>query len=162
MSLAEELLAVASSLKSGVTEAEWRRSASTSYYSAFHRIVEDGLSLVLAQGVPPTVYVRSLQHKEMISCADAFEKGNNLSSNFGVMGNISEDLLTVASNVKFLKGWRISADYDSVKLFGKQQAEDAYEAAKKLHEATLKLRASADQGYVCMLAAMLLKKPERS
>ncbi len=162
MPLAEELFQVAASLRTGTTEGEWRRSASSAYYSAFHRLVDDSLSLVLSQSVPSAFYVRSIQHKEMMVCAKAFATPNNLAASYGYQGHVSPDLTLIASNIQLLRGWRIDADYDSVKGFGQQQANDAYVAAEKLHLAAKSLRSCTDPGYVCMLAAMLLRKPEKT
>jgi uncharacterized protein (UPF0332 family) len=162
MALADELLSVADALRRGATEGEWRRSASSAYYSAFHRIVDDSVSLVLSSVVPSAFYVRSIQHKEMMSCAKAFETPNNLAASYGFAGAVSPELQLVAANIQKLRGWRIDADYDSIKGFGQQQANDAFVAAEKLHQAAQSLRVEGDSGYVCMLAAMLLRKPEKS
>ncbi len=40
MALTEDLLVLADRLRAGTTEADWRRSASSSYYSAFHLLVD--------------------------------------------------------------------------------------------------------------------------
>jgi hypothetical protein len=158
MALADDLLLVADDLRKKSREADLRRSASSAYYSAFHRLVDDSLALVLSNAVPLFLYVRSIQHSEMMKCAQAFEKPTDLSK-FGFSGQASPDLKLVAENTRKLYGWRIDADYDSAKGFGLTQANDAFDAALDLHEAAGRLRSSADLGYVCMLAAMLLRKP---
>jgi hypothetical protein len=161
MALAEDLLAVADRLRSGTTEADWRRSASSSYYSAFHLLVDDGMNLVLNPSVPHSIYRRSIAHVEIIRCAEAFAKPNNLASRYGFNGAPSADLVFIADNIPKLRGWRIDADYEAVKGFGQSQANDAFDASKKIHEAASNLRKSADHGYICMLAAMLIRKPQQ-
>ncbi len=162
MALADDLLSVADDLRKKSREADWRRSASSSYYSAFHRLVDDSLALVVSAAVPISLYVRSIKHSEMIACAKAFQNPNNLPANYGFTGTVSTDLKVVAVNIQKLRGWRLDADYDSAKGFGVTQANDAFDAAQDLQEAAGRLKTISDHGYICMLAAMLLRKPEKT
>jgi hypothetical protein len=98
----------------------------------------------------------------MMACAKAFETPNNLGSSYGFTGVVSVDLTLVAANVQKLWGWRIDADYETSKGFGQTLANDAFVAAQKLHDAAQRLRFSIDTGYVCLLSAILLRKPVKS
>jgi hypothetical protein len=159
MALAKDLLQIADELRGGSREADLRRSASSSYYSAFHLLVSHSLDLVVSPQIPLSLYVRSIQHSELMKCAQAFEKPNNLLTSYGFAGTVSDDLKLVAENIQKLYGWRIDADYDSVKGFASIQANDAYSAAVDLHDAANRLRSSQESGYVCMLAGTLIRKP---
>ncbi len=96
-----------------------------------------------------------------MTCAKAFSVANNLGQTYGFHEAVNAELMLVAENIQQLRSWRISADYATARGFGQQQANDAYVAAEKLQVAARTLRTNSDRGYICMLAGMLLRKPER-
>jgi hypothetical protein len=160
MAIADDFLEVADSLRSGSTEGTWRRSASSAYYAAFHRIVDDGIRLALGPLVPPDLYGRAVAHSRLIVCAKAFENSDKLAPQFGFEGTVCDDLKDFAGKIQKLYGLRVLADYNRTG-FAQSTADQAYDLARSIFEGTERLALQPDQGFVCLLAGLLLRPPNK-
>jgi hypothetical protein len=161
MGLADELLVVADELRNGASEGHWRRSASSAYYASFQRMVDDSLSLVVGNAVLARPYSRSITHSGLLKCAKSFEAPNNLMQRYGVDdAAVIPSLRDLSEKLRKLYGLRIAADYNR-EGFAKSTADQAYVFAANIFTASETLRSIADVGYVCMLAAALLREPQK-
>jgi hypothetical protein len=165
-SLADELLALARLLDSTQnSEAAFRRSVSTSYYSVFHLLIEASYQDVFHADLDRR-FVRSFDHKEIdIRSREIYENaGSRRPFDFEAAFGFTTpcvDLVTLATNVSALMKARHIADYDTKRPhFGRGDSTSALVLAEACHAAVAALRASTDMHQLrCFLASLVIKKP---
>jgi hypothetical protein len=113
MSHARELIEVAEGLVTG-SEASVRRSISTSYYSAFHELIDRAVVATFQPGRPSEIARRHFEHTAMLKVAKWFEEGDR--SMMGRCGlaeeTASDQLIAVCRAFRELYLAREKADYE--------------------------------------------------
>lgn len=112
-SLASGLIGAAQHLISLGTESGYRRAISTSYYAAFHGLIDSSCNTLFRDGVHADVARRNFNHREMRAAAQHFSHAqlNDEQRKCGLVEPPSLRLREVCSNFVDLFEARERADY---------------------------------------------------
>jgi uncharacterized protein (UPF0332 family) len=164
VSLAGDLLEQASHLSQRDAgrprQASLRRAISTAYYSLFHLLIEDAVSLLVRESTLRPAVARSFDHKNLRSAAQAIGEAHRGPA--GIHGlrpfvrqPVSNDLAQLCDTFVDLQEQRHRADYDTGQRFTRAQTALLVSAASSAH-ATWHRERNTHNARVFLLASAKL------
>jgi uncharacterized protein (UPF0332 family) len=152
MGLAHKLLEHAEGLlpqrRGRPDQAALRRAVSAAYYAAFHRLVERSTDIVAgvsAEKALRHVIGRSFEHGSMRDLSGALLNQSLPEILVGLMGEVPDDLRTIARDFPRLQSERHRADYNLAQPFSKHDVQLALRSARRIFEALDDTRAPSKQ-----------------
>jgi uncharacterized protein (UPF0332 family) len=143
MSLPNSLLKVAEELLTPTgpgrpDQGRLRRSVSTSYYAAFHRLVESSVDRIAGRSAAAplrSVIARAYEHGSMKDLCNLIQRGNVPKGLAGMIKTVPEDLVRVAQEFSNLQEHRHNADYNLAVPIALAHARRCVESARRIFEA---------------------------